>query len=236
MKHPYYKKTSRGSLLIIIAIIIMAVILLFTILLAAAMIGDRTGAGSGSKDPGGTGEKVADEPIVPGGCTDVITAARSYLGRGIYYSRDGGRCGPANSKGPEGVRYMDCSGYASRVYRDAGLLAMNACLDTAAFARSGSFQLIATSIAQAKTVWKPGDFILFDLGPPGGPLHKGPLAHIVIFGGQSGGNQIIYESGGSGGGPHVSTHNVFGGKRASRFSGVFRAVKVCDPAKEAVKK
>ena len=53
--HPLlHLKFRRGSILIIIAIIVMAIILLFTIVFAAAMIGDRTGLGSGTTNPGGT--------------------------------------------------------------------------------------------------------------------------------------------------------------------------------------
>lgn len=49
--HP---KFSRGSLPIIIAIVVMGIILLFTIVTSAAMMGDRTGVGSGSTTPGGS--------------------------------------------------------------------------------------------------------------------------------------------------------------------------------------
>ncbi|AKM82271.1 TPA: hypothetical protein DD449_04225 [Candidatus Berkelbacteria bacterium] len=221
----------RGVVWILIAVVAMAFILIIMMVTAAAMIGDRTGSGSGSSSPGGSSEET-DAPIVAGGCSDVITAARTYLNKGIRYSQEGGRCGPANSKGAAGVTYMDCTGYASRVYRDAGLLPMNTCLYTVSFASSSSFQRIATTQAQAKTLWQPGDFLLFGMGSASGPAKKTPFSHIVLFGGESGTKQIIYESGGSGGGPHVSTYNVFGGGRGSRFYGLYRPTRDCASSTE----
>lgn len=231
MKKSFFKKSHRGIIPILIAVAVIILLSIGLIAAAAIMVGDRTGAGSGSSDPSGAAE--TDAPIVEGGCSDAITAARSYLNKGIYYSQAGGRCGPSNSKGPDGVRYMDCSGYISRVFRDAGLMTMNSCINTVGFAYSSSFQRIATTPEQAKSLWQPGDFLLFGLGnPAGSPIHS-DYSHIVMFGGSSGGRQIIYESGGSGGGPHVSIYNVFGGGRAGRFYGLYRATRECSATEAA---
>jgi hypothetical protein len=224
------KNKKPGSIAILIACVVLVFLAISSIVCGAGTVSDRTGVQK-EESTITNGNDNTNAPIVPGGCSDVITKARDYLNRGIRYPKQfelSRRCGLSNSKGPIGVTVMDCSGYASRVYRDAGLLAMNACLDTAAFAYSRSFQRIATTPAQAKTLWQPGDYLLFGLGDPSGPVRKDPnYAHIVMFGGSSGNNQIIYESGGSGGGPHVSTYNVFGGGRGGRFYGLYRATKDC---------
>lgn len=158
---------------------------------------------------------------------DIVSAAEAYLNRGIRYSKAASlRCGPKNSTGPNGVIALDCSGYVSRVYHDAGFLSSNWCQNTTDIALdSRDYMRIATSVTQAKSILQPGDVILFGLGNPYGAPDHGDNSHAVIFGGMSGSNEIVYESTTSHGisGPRKSIYNVFGGGR--QLYGVYRATK-----------
>lgn len=67
---PRHKQYSHGSVVILIIIAVMALVLIIMIVTAAALVGDRTGVGSGTTNPGGGGT-----PIVPvsGVCPSVQT-------------------------------------------------------------------------------------------------------------------------------------------------------------------
>lgn len=202
---------------IVVAVLAFLSILIFV--MAAVMIGDRSGAGSGAG-------MVGTGPTGPSGagCSDVLAAAEQYINRGIGYSQNASlRCGPRNSTGPQGVVALDCSGYISRAYHDAGQLSNSGwCLNTVGIASSTSnYTRIAADIPSARANMQPGDVLLFGLGNPSGPPTKTSSSHAVIYGGKSGTTDIVYESGGRGGGPHRSVYNVFGGGR--QLYGVYRS-------------
>lgn len=59
---------------------------------------------------------------------NIIAQAAKY--NGIPYSQNRRDCGSKNDKGPEGVKFLDCSSYVSRVYNDLGLLKSQSCFST----------------------------------------------------------------------------------------------------------
>lgn len=203
------KKKSNTWMLIVMVIVGFIAAIIFVA--GFAMFGDRTGVGSnmgmvGVNNNGTTG------PV--GACSDVLSAAETYLNRGIVYGQSGQRCGPLDTTGPTGVVNLDCSGYASRSYHDAGQLPDSGwCLNTSGIASSSNYTRVATDVSSARSVMQPGDILLFGLGSSS--------AHAVIYGGPSGSADIVYESGGRGGGPHRSVYNVFGGGR--QLYGVYRS-------------
>lgn len=199
-------------------VLALVLILLFTPLAGSATMGSVFGAHAreGTIPEGGSYNQ--DLGPIPQSCNGVIGKARDYINKGIEYSQKmpPDHCaGPGI--GPESVQYIDCSGYASRVYRDAGLFSQNVCLNTVGLAYSGQLTRIATDVATAKQVAEPGDILLFGLGSPSGSPTKTSASHAVIYAG----NDTAYESGGSGGGPHFSSSNVWGHGRV--LYGVYRA-------------
>jgi len=189
--------------------LVLIFIAISSVVASAAYMGDRMGAmsGSGMITKPGTSGPTTNNGV---GCGDIISAAQSYLNLGIGYSKIN-HCGP-NTIGPSGVTAIDCSGYVSRALRDAGDLPPTACLSTGTIVTSSYFDKIAGDVSTARSVMQPGDVLVFSVGDP----HN---AHTVIYGGSSGSTDTIYESGGHGGGPHVSDYNVFSGRQ---LSGVYR--------------
>lgn len=169
---------------------------------------------------------LSDGSAVGATCGSIIPAAQSYLNKGIGYWKEdsGSHCGP-DTIGPTGVNKVDCSGYITRIYRDVGLFSKGTCEYTVSLAQTSKLKRIATTVAEAKLVMKPGDIILFGLGNPSGSPTKGDNSHAVLYGGKSGSQDIVYESGGRrGGGPKKSIYNVFGSRQ---LYGVYRATQTC---------
>lgn len=171
---------------------------------------------AGSGNCGQTGGSV-----VPGGCGGVIENAKNYLNRSIYYQQRNPHCGNSKTTGPNGVGWLDCSGYLSRVFHDAGITTKNWCFTTATLPAQGQFALVTNSRAIARQILAPGDLILI-------------TGHVVMYGGLENGKMIIYEStpGGSlwrvinGGGPIKRLYKDYFARYGNRFRGVYRA-KTC---------
>jgi cell wall-associated NlpC family hydrolase len=158
--------------------------------------------------------------VIPGGCGGVVQNAFNYLGNQIKYSQQAPHCGP-NTKGPSGIRTLDCSGYTSRAYHDAGLVNGNYgqwCFRTASLPTNNQFVLATNNAAIARQILQPGDLILI----------KG---HVVIYGGKSPNNKwVIYESTPSprstGGGPIrrvYSDYISWSIQNGHGFTGIYRA-------------
>lgn len=204
--------------ILLILVIVFVIIDVLVIVGGSAAVGSVAGTFSreGTPAEGGVLQEQELGPIPPS-CNGIVEQAARYTEFGIGYSQIS-HCGP-NTIGPEGVTSVDCSGYASRVYRDVGLFEENTCLTTIGIANSSYLQRIAKDEATARQVAEPGDLILFGLGDADGPPQHDHNSHVVIYAGR---NQA-YESGGREGriGPHFSPDNVWGGKR--QLYGVYRA-------------
>lgn len=126
-----------------------------------------------------------------GKCSEsIINQAQKYVG--IPYKQEGGHCGP-DTVGLSGVTYLDCSGYASRVYHDIGLFPQSPfnewCHDTLTITNSKYLTEITADQV------RPGDIVISDVI---GDV-KGPLAHAVIYvSGDVTKNFMTWQSGGGG--------------------------------------
>lgn len=106
-KDQHFKK---GVMWILIVVVIMLFLLLGAFAGASTMVGDRTGSGSGSSNPGGSGGS-ATAPVVPvaGTCPQVQTM-QQYVG---------GWCGVASSAQVIAFWQGDYAKYASRAYMES---------------------------------------------------------------------------------------------------------------------
>lgn len=175
-----------------------------------------TGEDSGTS---GGGEEVTG-PIPPS-CGGVIEKAQAYLNRSphIVYSQRQPHCGSFRDYGPGGITWLDCSGFASRAYRDAGL--NTSCFTTMSIRSNSQFVKVASTVAQAKNILSPGDLIVIE-------------GHVVIFVGWSGSSMTVYEStpsGLPGGGPIKRVYRDYFGRYGRRFVGVYRSTKCGDTSK-----
>jgi len=216
---PQTPPKKKSNLWMIIVIAVLGFFAIILIVMAAVFIGDLSGPGTNM----GLVKNGA-------GCGDVMSAAEQYLNIGIKYKKTAQHCGPEGT-GPTGVITLDCSGYASRSYHDAGQLPDSGyyswCKDTLGIATASFYTRVAKSVDEAKSVLQPGDIMLFGMGSNPDKPQKTGDSHAVIFGGFSGSQEIIYESGGRGGGPHRSVYNVFGGGRD--LYGVYRTSGCTNP-------
>lgn len=218
MNEKIFKKGAAQILLILVIIFVIIDILV----IGGGSLAQGSVAGSYSREGTPTEEGIISEDTligpIPPSCNGILEKTQEYIGQGIIYSQTN-HCGPADTFGPEAVTGLDCSGYASRVYRDAGLFEnYNWCLNTVGLAYSSQLIRIAKDIETAKEVAEPGDLILFGLGDPDGPPQHSGASHVVIYAG----NDTAYESGGrgGGGGPHFTSTNVWVGRE---LYGVYRA-------------
>jgi len=221
-KTHYSKSFTIYIVIILIAIVILSA--LFSGQAAGAMFGAFAREGTPAEGTSATGTL---GPIPPS-CNGILSKAQDYIG--INYSQDQPRCG-GNGIGRDQmtVTYIDCSGYVSRVYRDAGLFPLGTCHDTSSLAVFSQLQKIAGEgdTATAKQVAEPGDIILFGLtgNPPTKMTNSrgSSMAHAVIY---AGSNQA-YESTTADGidGVRFSADNVWGGGRY--LYGVFRTNQDC---------
>ena len=176
-----------------------------------------------------------------GACNQrIITQASKY--DGILYSqgwnkstypaecrtRSRGHCyTAAENKGPEGVQCLDCSGFASRVYRDLGILPL-APTDPSA----GWCHHVAAIIANRSYFYEisaqdilPGDLVTNGSGSEGDPMH------VVIY--ESGDASRRFwtwqEGGGGGGGLPGCNGKVCRTERTARSNQRYwRRVNECD--------
>jgi cell wall-associated NlpC family hydrolase len=132
------------------------------------------------------------------GCgQSIISDAAQY--QGIPYGHDN-HCGSSSTTGPNGVRNLDCSGFASRVYRDAGLAPKGWCIDTAELRADDSdvssvLQQISSSQIQ------PGDLVSSGSGDSDG--------HVVIYvSGDVTSSFTIWEEGGDQDNVHTTTRSA----------------------------
>jgi len=115
----------------------------------------------------------------------IIDQVKLYAG--LPYSQDS-HCGP-NTIGPSGVSAVDCSGLASRVYRDLGLFPSGTCFRTATIRDGSATALNYLQEIKAEEV-RTGDLIFSGTGSTG---------HVVIFvSGNVLGKFTVWESGGGG--------------------------------------
>jgi hypothetical protein len=137
----------------------------------------------------------------------IISQASKYSG--IAYSQNW-HCGPSTF-GPSGILATDCSGLASRVYRDVGLAEKGWCIATADLrSNSGSVRkyLIEITASQVAT----GDLISSGSGDTG---------HVVIFvSGNPLGRFYVWQSGGGG-----SSRVRYGSRNAKSNQQYWRAKK-----------
>ena len=153
--------------------------------------------------------------VASGSCSNIISNATAYFG--LPYHHAG--CGP-NTVGPAGVTALDCSAYSSRVYHDSGVTPTTGwCATTAVIPGASFLTLVSSDVNTAKKSVQPGDLILM----PG---------HVVMYGGESGNVQSIYESSGEHAGPnhnqnigpHLAHYNIWSQVgRAGGLVGVYRA-------------
>jgi len=207
---------------------VMGLLIIILVFGAGAILGDRTGAGTGSgminnsTNNGGGGDEDDPNTPIPPVCTNVIQAAQQYMNRGIVYSQSAPHCGKSSTTGPNGVGWLDCSGFTSRSYHDAGHLpSKNWCLNTLMIANSPNYIRVAKNKETAKNILAPGDIILINMGDPDGPARKTGNSHAVIFLSRSGNRDTIYEST-PGKGPHKATYRFLDNPRYT-FYGVYRS-------------
>jgi hypothetical protein len=223
-------KTQKGFTQFIV--LALVVILLLSPFFISSATGSIFGSHAREGTPAeGTGEDAGLTGPVPPSCNGVADKATAYLNRGIIYSQASPRCG-GSGIGPEEmlVNFIDCSGYASRVYRDAGLLMISFCQDTVGLAVTSALVKVTGNSSEAQSLAEPGDIILTGLRYTsssgvekieacGGERGCHSVAHAVIYAG--GGH--VYESGWGNQGPHYSAGTVWTRFNRSPFFGLYRA-------------
>jgi hypothetical protein len=156
---------------------------------------------------------IATEPTAPipaGSCSNILTKAQSYFG--IDYNEANPHCGNLNTSGPSNVKWLDCSGFTSRSYHDAGVSpASGWCVTTPTIPNTSFLKQIANNVTSAKQLNQPGDMILMN-------------GHVVMFGGlNSKGVPIVYESSTYGTGPHQKAYDIYKYAFGRGFKGLYRS-------------
>ena len=152
---------------------------------------------------------------------NIFRIASSYIGKGIGYSQTS-HCGPSQS-GTRPVRALDCSGYVSRVYREAGLIPSGACWSTVDIVGEPASQYltkIASDISQAQISAAQGDIIVWGNKASNGAFIHNDNSHTGIYLG----NGYIYET-------TISGDKIAGPQKSKRawthhnapFYGLYRA-------------
>lgn len=136
------------------------------------------------------------------------------MGRGIYWSDNAGRCGP-KTLGPIGVKYLDCSSFVWRVYRDSGATSSN-CWSTTTIVQDKGLVRIATDTKSGQQVAKPGDIIIYSRRDSKGNFIHDKNSHAAIYAG----NNDVYQM--RDGGPKLSP-NAAWDKHINPIYGVYRA-------------
>ncbi len=150
----------------------------------------------------------------------IINVAQSYLNKGITYSKKQPHCGPSTLGYTDDVRTLDCSGYASRVYRDVELVPKNYCQNTLGITQdSTNFVKIASNTEEGKRMARVGDIIIYGQRLANGNFDLNKHSHAAIYAG----NENIFEMTKGASVPKLTTGRAWDYGDSNPVYGVYRA-------------